>query len=26
MLQFGDLLVMKDGELIDTRPVFHQTG
>ena len=26
MLQFGDLLVMKDGELIDTWPVFHQTG
>ena len=26
MLQFGDLLVVKDGELVDRWPVFHQTG
>ncbi len=26
MLQFGDLLVVKDGELNDRWPVFHQTG
>ena len=26
MLQFGDLVVLKDGELIDQWPVFQQTG
>jgi D-serine deaminase-like pyridoxal phosphate-dependent protein len=26
MLQFGDLLVVKDGQLADRWPVFHQTG
>jgi len=26
MLQFGDLRVVKDGELVDRWPVFHQTG
>ncbi len=26
MLQFGDLLVVKNGEFIDRWPVFHQTG
>lgn len=26
MLQFGDLLVVKDGELVDRWPVFQQTG
>ncbi len=26
MLQFGDLLVVKDGEPVDRWPVFHQTG
>ena len=26
MLQFGDLLVVKDGQLAERWPVFHQTG
>lgn len=26
MLQFGDLLTMKGGELVDRWPVFHETG
>jgi len=26
MLQFGDLLPVKDGEIMDRWPVFHQTG
>lgn len=26
MLQFGDLLAVKDGEIADRWPVFHQTG
>ena len=26
MLQFGDILVVKGGEIIDNWPVFHQTG
>lgn len=26
MLQFGDLLAVKGGEIVDTWPVFHQTG
>jgi D-serine deaminase-like pyridoxal phosphate-dependent protein len=26
MLQFGDLVVLKDGELTDQWPVFQQTG
>ncbi|MFT7130909.1 MAG: D-serine deaminase-like pyridoxal phosphate-dependent protein, partial [Gammaproteobacteria bacterium] len=26
MLQFGDVLVIKDDQIIDTWPVFHQTG
>ena len=26
MLQFGDLLTVKDGEIADRWPVFHQTG
>ncbi len=26
MLQFGDLLVLKAGELVNSWPVFHQTG
>jgi D-serine deaminase-like pyridoxal phosphate-dependent protein len=26
MLQFGDLLVVKDGQLAENWPVFHQTG
>ena len=26
MLQFGDILAVKGGEIVDTWPVFHQTG
>lgn len=26
MLQFGDLLAVKDGEFVERWPVFHQTG
>lgn len=26
ILQFGDLLVVKDGQLANRWPVFHQTG
>jgi D-serine deaminase-like pyridoxal phosphate-dependent protein len=26
MLQFGDLLTVKEGELVDVWPVFHETG
>ena len=26
MLQFGDLLAVKDGQLAERWPVFHQTG
>ncbi len=26
MLQFGDILVVKDDDIIDNWPVFHQTG
>ena len=26
MLQFGDLLPVKDGEIVGRWPVFHQTG
>jgi D-serine deaminase-like pyridoxal phosphate-dependent protein len=26
MLQFGDLLTVKGGELVDVWPVFHETG
>ena len=26
MLQFGDLLIVRNGEFVDRWPIFHQTG